>query len=173
MTVCRGKAIAIRLAEDGYDICVNDIPSNKGEAEALASEIKGLGRKSTVALGDVSKLDQMESIVKTSVEELGPLNTMVANAGIAQVKPLLQVTPEELQRIFEVNVHGAFNCYSTAAKQMISQGSGGKVIGAARYGPLTRIPNVQVLTTNASASFPSGPLPCLVRTRRPSLRSAA
>ncbi|KAK8232943.1 3-oxoacyl-reductase [Phyllosticta capitalensis] len=126
-----GKAIAIRLAEDGYDICVNDIPSNKGEAEALASEIKGLGRKSTVALGDVSKLDQMESIVKTSVEELGPLNTMVANAGIAQVKPLLQVTPEELQRIFEVNVHGAFNCYSTAAKQMISQGSGGKVIGAA------------------------------------------
>ncbi|KAK7548700.1 3-oxoacyl-reductase [Phyllosticta citricarpa] len=126
-----GKAIALRLAQDGYDIGVNDIPSNKDKAEQLVSEIKELGQKATVCLGDVSKLDEVENMVQTSVKELGPLNTMVANAGIAQVKPLLQITPEELRRIFEINVFGAFNCYSTAAKQMISQGSGGKLIGAA------------------------------------------
>lgn len=70
-------------------------------------------------------------MVETSVQELGPLDTMVANAGIAQVKPLLQLTDDDFRRMFEVNVYGVFNCYTEAAKQMIDQGGGGKLIGAA------------------------------------------
>ena len=58
---------------------------------------------------------------------------MVANAGIAQVKALLDLTEQDLKRMFEVNVFGVYNCYSTAAKQMIKQGSGGKILGAARF----------------------------------------
>lgn len=84
------------------------------------------------AIADVSKLEQVQEVVQTSVDNLGPLNTMVANAGIAQVKQLLDLTEEDVRRMFEVNVFGVFNCYSTAAKQMIKQGGGGKVIGAAR-----------------------------------------
>ncbi|RYO69438.1 hypothetical protein AA0113_g4090 [Alternaria arborescens] len=56
---------------------------------------------------------------------------MVANAGIAQVKALLDLTEQDLKRMFEVNVYGVYNCYATAAKQMIEQGSGGKILGAA------------------------------------------
>jgi NAD(P)-dependent dehydrogenase (short-subunit alcohol dehydrogenase family) len=56
---------------------------------------------------------------------------MVANAGIAQMKPVLEMTDEDIRVIFDVNVIGVFNCYSAAAKQMIKQGSGGKIIGAA------------------------------------------
>lgn len=71
-----GKSIAIRLANDGYDVCINDIPANKQGAEEVAHEITQLGRKSTVALGDVSLMSEVESVVKQSVQELGPLNTM-------------------------------------------------------------------------------------------------
>lgn len=66
----------MRLAHDGYDVCINDIPANKQGAEEVAHEISQLGRKSTVALGDVSVMSEVESMVQTSVKELGPLNTM-------------------------------------------------------------------------------------------------
>ncbi|KAF2649705.1 acetoin dehydrogenase-like protein [Lophiostoma macrostomum CBS 122681] len=126
-----GKAIALRLAQDGYDICVNDIPANKSGAEEVVSEIRGLGRNAFPFMADVSKLQEVQKLVEASVNELGPLNTMVANAGIAQVKALLDLTEEDLKRMFEINVYGVFNCYSTAAKQMIKQGNGGKLLGAA------------------------------------------
>ncbi|EOD52750.1 putative acetoin dehydrogenase (diacetyl reductase) protein [Neofusicoccum parvum UCRNP2] len=126
-----GKAIAIRLAEDGYDVTVNDIPHNQAQAEEVVSQIKNLGRKSTLVVGDVSKRADVKQVIETSVKELGPLDTMVANAGIAQVKPLLKLTDDDFRRMFEVNVYGVFNCYIEAAKQMIEQGGGGKLIGAA------------------------------------------
>lgn len=58
---------------------------------------------------------------------------MVANAGIAQVKPVLDLTDADVKRMFDVNVFGVFNCYSVAAKQLIKQGGGGKLIGCARF----------------------------------------
>ena len=96
------------------------------------SEIKSMGRNAVHYLADVSNRSEVEKMVETSVSQLGPLNTMVANAGIAQVKALLDLTEEDLKRMFEVNVYGVYNCYSSAAKQMIKQGGGGKILGAAR-----------------------------------------
>ncbi|EKG14124.1 Short-chain dehydrogenase/reductase SDR [Macrophomina phaseolina MS6] len=126
-----GKAIAIRLAQDGYDVTVNDLSHNQSHAEEVVSQIKDLGRKSTLAIGDVSRRTDVKNIIGISVKELGPLDTMVANAGIAQVKPLLELTDDDFRRMFEVNVHGVFYSYTEAAKQMIKQGSGGKLIGCA------------------------------------------
>lgn len=126
-----GKAIALRLASDGYDVCVNDIEANKSGALEVVKEIQDLGRKSFAHTADVSNLKEVQGLVQASVEELGPLSTMVANAGIAQVKGLLDLTEHDFRRMFEVNVYGVHNCYSTAAKQMISQGTGGKIMGAA------------------------------------------
>lgn len=56
---------------------------------------------------------------------------MIANAGIAQVKPAMDLTDEDLRRMFDINVFGLFNSYRSAAKQMIKQGKGGQIIGAA------------------------------------------
>jgi NAD(P)-dependent dehydrogenase (short-subunit alcohol dehydrogenase family) len=81
----------------------------------------------------VSKLSEVESLIEASAHNLGNLNVMIANAGIAQVKPLLDLTEEDVRKMFEVNVFGVFNCYSAAARQMIRQGGGGKIIGAARF----------------------------------------
>ncbi|TKA67585.1 hypothetical protein B0A49_07214 [Cryomyces minteri] len=126
-----GKAIALRLANDGYDICVNDVSANSAGVDEVVSSIKSLGRNAVPAIADVSDLGQVEQMIQKSVAELGPLNTMVANAGIAQVKALLDLTQQDLRKMFEVNVYGVFNCYSAAAKQMIEQKTPGKIVGAA------------------------------------------
>lgn len=65
---------------------------------------------------------------------------MIANAGIAQVKSVLQINPDDLRHMFDVNVFGVFNCYSVAAKQMIKQGSGGKILGAASIAAMKAFP---------------------------------
>ncbi|KAK6608509.1 hypothetical protein ACHAQE_003289 [Botrytis cinerea] len=126
-----GKAIAIRLAEDGFDVCINDIPANQAGIDEAVKEIQGMGRASYGHAADVSKLSEVEGLIEASVKNLGNLNVMIANAGIAQVKSLLSLSEDEVRRMFDVNVFGIFNCYSAAAKQMIKQGGGGKIIGAA------------------------------------------
>lgn len=73
-----GKAIALRLARDGYDVCVNDIAANKQGCEEVAKEIQDMGRKSCVAVADVTKLSEVQGMIETSVEELGELSTMCA-----------------------------------------------------------------------------------------------
>lgn len=102
------------------------------EANTTAEEISKLGRKSHVALGDVSSRADVESIVAQHIEHVGPLFAMIANAGICQVKPILDTTDEDVKRMFEVNVFGVFNCYQVAAKQLIKQGTPGRLIAASR-----------------------------------------
>nr|POE94591.1 diacetyl reductase [(s)-acetoin forming] [Quercus suber] len=131
-----GRAIALRLAQDGYDVCINDIAANSSGCDAVADEVRALGRKSCVGIADVSNMKEVEEMIQTSVRYLGPLNTMVANAGIAQVKSLLDLTEEDFERMFRINVFGVNNCYKAAAQQMIKQGKckmddPGKLIGAA------------------------------------------
>ena len=76
-------------------------------------------------------------MIETSVKNLGNLTVMVANAGIAQVAPMLELTEADVRRMFDVNFMGVWNCYTLAAKQMIAQGpvepgsSGYKILGAA------------------------------------------
>ncbi|KAK6843201.1 3-oxoacyl-reductase [Apiospora arundinis] len=131
-----GKAIALRLAADGYDVCINDIAANRQNCEEVAKEIQGMGRRSCVAIADVSKREEVVQLVQTSVKELGPLKTMVANAGITMVKPVLSTTPADFERLFAVNVAGVDNCFAEAARQMIAQGTctgddPGKLVAAA------------------------------------------
>ncbi|KAI0811707.1 hypothetical protein GGR55DRAFT_688311 [Xylaria sp. FL0064] len=131
-----GKAIALRLAADGYNVCVNDLGANRAGCEEVAKEIRGMGRKACVAVADVTSREEVKGMIETSVRELGPLNTMIANAGIVQVKHVLEVSDEDFKHMFDVNVFGLQNCLSEAAKQLISQGNcqpdrPGKLLAAA------------------------------------------
>lgn len=126
-----GKSIANRLASDGHDLVVSDLPVMSDALEATAEELRAHGGKVVTATGDVSSAADVRRLVATTVDELGSLDVMVANAGIAQTKALLEVTPEEYDRVHAVNGRGVFLCYTEAAKQMIAQGNGGKIIGAA------------------------------------------
>ncbi|KAI1326563.1 hypothetical protein F5Y16DRAFT_421710 [Xylariaceae sp. FL0255] len=144
-----GKAIALRLAADGHSICVNDIEANRAGCDELVNEIKRMGRKACTAVADVADRSQVKDMIQTSTRELGPLRTMIANAGIAQVKQLLEVTEQDFQRMFEVNVFGVQNCFAEAAKQLISQDTcttdrPGKLIAAASivaFKPFAMLPH--------------------------------
>ena len=126
-----GKGIALRLAADGLDVAVNDIEANGDQLKGVADEIAALGRRSAAVVADVSEPDAVNGMVQQTVRELGRLDVMVANAGIAAVKPLLEVTPEEFDHLMSINLRGVYLCYTAAARQMIAQGGGGKIIGAA------------------------------------------
>jgi meso-butanediol dehydrogenase / (S,S)-butanediol dehydrogenase / diacetyl reductase len=126
-----GRGIALRLASDGLDVAVADLPSMHADAEAVAEEVRSEGRRATVIDVDVSDARQVDAMIAATVAELGRLDVMVANAGVAQVAPLLEVTPEQFDWLMSINLRGVFLCYTAAARQMIAQGDGGKIIGAA------------------------------------------
>jgi meso-butanediol dehydrogenase / (S,S)-butanediol dehydrogenase / diacetyl reductase len=127
-----GKAIALRLAYDGHRLAVSDLPSMADELEATRAELAAVDAGDHVALtGDVSDAESVRALVQDTAAQLGSLDVMVANAGIAQTKALLEVSPEEYDQVHAVNGRGVFLCYTEAARQMIAQGNGGKIIGAA------------------------------------------
>lgn len=122
------------------------------------------------ALGDVSDKSNVQVLVQTSVDELGPLDVMVANAGIASVKPILEVTEADLKHMFQTNIYSVFYCDSIAARQFIKQGNGGKIINACRS---VCIPFVLLRHINSfaatPASSPTDPFRCypiIARRRR-------
>jgi meso-butanediol dehydrogenase/(S,S)-butanediol dehydrogenase/diacetyl reductase len=121
-----GRGIALRLAADGLDVAVNDIGVNADQLEGVAEEIRGTGRRAAPVVADVSDPGEVEGMVRRVADELGSLDVMVANAGIAQVKPLLEVTPEDFDSLMAVNLRGVFLCYQEAARQMIRQGAGAR-----------------------------------------------
>ncbi|KAK7471938.1 hypothetical protein VKT23_000044 [Stygiomarasmius scandens] len=126
-----GKAIALRLARDGLDVALNDVPSKLDQLNAVSNEIRtSLGRQSTVHTADVSKEEDIKRMFEEVVRMHGGLDVMIANAGIVIDRPFLETTVEEWDRTFAVNARGVFLCYQHAAKQMIKQGRGGRMIGA-------------------------------------------
>ncbi|KAH9952128.1 acetoin reductase family protein [Amylocystis lapponica] len=126
-----GLAIAVRLAEDGFDVALFDVAANKEQLHALAGEIQNkTGRRALPIIGDVSLESDVKALVDTVVTELGGLDVMVANAGIAVIKLLHDTTVEDFDRVVAVNQRGTFLCYKYAALQMIKQGRGGHIIGA-------------------------------------------
>ena len=117
-----GRAVAERLAADGLAVSVIDLTGAEEAAAAVGGPAHHL---------DVTDPDQVDAAVAAHVERFGGLDVMVANAGVAVTAPLLETTDEQWRRTFEVNVLGVVHCYRAAARQMIAQGRGGRLIGAA------------------------------------------
>ncbi|KAJ7850631.1 hypothetical protein B0H14DRAFT_2355611 [Mycena olivaceomarginata] len=126
-----GRAIALRLAEDGFDVAVNDVSSKSENLDTLVEEIQKKGRASSKHIADVSQDQQVQALVEEVVKNHGSLDVMVANAGILGPQgPFVEVTAEDWDQILAVNARGAFLCYKYAGIQMIKQGRGGRIIGA-------------------------------------------
>ncbi|BCL13196.1 diacetyl reductase [Micromonospora sagamiensis] len=124
-----GRAIALRLADDGADVAVNDVRAEG--AEAVAEEIRARGRRAVAVPADVSDRDTVFGMVAKVADDLGRVDVMVSNAGMAQIKPLTEVTSQDLEPLFRLNVFGVLYCMQAAVAEMQKQGSGGKIINAA------------------------------------------
>ncbi|KAJ3736144.1 hypothetical protein DFJ43DRAFT_1129757 [Lentinula guzmanii] len=127
-----GKAIALRLAKDGFRIALNDIPKKEQQLKALSREIeRHSGMDTYLAPADVTIESEVEQMVDQSTKALGGLDVMIANAGIfPEGKMVVDYPTESWKRTFAVNVDGVYFCYKYAARQMIAQGRGGRILGA-------------------------------------------
>lgn len=121
-----GRAIALRLANDGADIAVVDMKEDK--TKAVADEVRKIGRKATTFKADVSKRDDVYAAIDHAEKELGGFDIMVNNAGIAQIQPIAEVTPEEVDKIFKVNVYGVLWGIQAAARKFKARKQKGKII---------------------------------------------
>lgn len=123
-----GRAVALRLADDGVDIAVNDVDVQS--AEQVAGEVREKGRRAVAIPGDVSARDAAFAMVERCIDEFDGLDIAVNNAGVTRTKTVLDTTPEDLSALFRVNVFGLFFCMQAAAAAMKGRG-GGKIINAA------------------------------------------
>ncbi|GAA2009150.1 meso-butanediol dehydrogenase/(S,S)-butanediol dehydrogenase/diacetyl reductase [Nakamurella flavida] len=126
-----GRAIALRLAGDGLAVSVADLGSARAAADGVAAEITAAGGTAIPLSVDVTDPDAVDAAVADHVEAHGGLDVMVANAGIAITVPLVETTAAQWKTTMDVNLAGVFHCYRAAAQQMIEQGRGGRIIGAA------------------------------------------
>ncbi len=123
-----GRGIALRLAKDGFDIALVDLKAEK--LKEVQEEITKLDRRSTTFAADISKKEEVLAAVAHAEKELGGFDVMVNNAGIAQVKPLLDVTAEDMDLIYKINVNGVLWGIQAAAKKFKERGHKGKIINA-------------------------------------------
>jgi len=126
-----GRAIAERLAEDGQDIIIADVPGARENIDAVVASVEQRGQRAVGVTGDVSNPADVERMIQEGTAALGDLDVFIANAGIAQVDEILDVQPDALDRIIDVNIKGVYYSYQAAARRFIAQGTSGKIIGAA------------------------------------------
>ncbi|OLL21903.1 putative oxidoreductase YohF [Neolecta irregularis DAH-3] len=125
-----GYAIALQLAKDGFDISVHGTRNNPRRFDPLQKEIEGLGKGFSITLGDISIESDVVALIDRTVKELGSVNVMIANAGYFKSAPILETSAEDVDTHHAINLRGAFLCFKLAAKQMISQNSGGVILCA-------------------------------------------
>jgi meso-butanediol dehydrogenase/(S,S)-butanediol dehydrogenase/diacetyl reductase len=126
-----GRAIALRLAAQGYAVSVADLPSTRSTLDGVVADLAANGRPALAVTLDVADPESVDAAVAQHVRAFDGLDVMVANAGIAVTAPLLETSVDQFRQTMEINVAGVFHCYRAAARQMISQGRGGRLIGAA------------------------------------------
>ncbi|MBA7578972.1 3-oxoacyl-[acyl-carrier-protein] reductase FabG [subsurface metagenome] len=114
-----GKGIALTLAKEGCDIIVSDIDL-KG-AEQTAAEVKALGSKVIALKADVASRDQVNDMVKKSLEQFGKIDILVNNAGGATPpQPFAETAEAKWDRDINLNLMGVLNCTRSVLPQMIS-----------------------------------------------------
>ena len=107
---------------------VIDYRSHPEATEALEEEIGAYGGSSFGVQADVGKLEDLQRLVDTAVSKYGRLDIMVNNAGIETRTSILDTTPDDFDKVLNVNLRGVFFATQYAAKQMIAHGSGGRII---------------------------------------------
>lgn len=123
-----GKALAARLGEEGFNIVISDM--DNASAQETAKELADTGIETLSVEADVSKQEEQFSLIEKVVKKFGSVDVFINNAGIDQVQAIEDITPDNLEKIFAVNVYGTIYGTQAAAKQMKEQEHGGKIINA-------------------------------------------
>lgn len=137
-----GRAIAIRLAQDGFDVAVSDLKHSEQAGNQVVAEIIKLGRKSLFIPADVTDPESVSKAIKDTSVYLGGFDVIVNNAGICLTEPIESITAADLTKTLNVNLFGVLYGIQGAVKMFKSLGHGGKIINAASVGGHYGIPTM-------------------------------
>lgn len=157
-----GRAIAIAMAKEGADVAVNylDEPDNAAE---VCADITRAGRQGIAVQADVSRRDQVEGMISTVWNGLGPLDILINNAGIETIVGVCDLTDDQWSEVNDVNLRGPWLCSQTFARRLVDAGRGGAIVnlgsvqaglslpGRTHYAPTKR--GVEGLTANLAAEL--------------------
>lgn len=147
-----GRGIARALADEGADVIVNDIRSEW--LPSAVEDIRARGVRAAAFAADVSKPDQVDAMFVAAVAELHRIDIVASNAGIIRWEHFLDITPENLRSIVDVNLKGNVYVCRAAARQMIGQGDGGRIIVTSSVQASMHFPITPVYGATKRAMFP-------------------
>ncbi|SDH61988.1 mycofactocin-coupled SDR family oxidoreductase [Pseudonocardia oroxyli] len=147
-----GRSHAIRLAEEGADIIAIDLCEpvetieyefpGEADLEQTVKEVESLGRRCVGLKADVRDLAGLTEAVRQGVAELGPIDIVVANAGIAGAGPVLELDERTWQTMIDINLTGVWKTVRATAPAMVERGQGGSVILISSGAGLAALPHV-------------------------------
>ncbi|MFE1296736.1 MULTISPECIES: SDR family oxidoreductase [unclassified Streptomyces] len=122
-----GRATAVRLARAGLDVGITWHEDLKG-AEETAEEVRAHGQRAEVERMDLTRLPEAADAVDALCERLGRIDVLVNNAGTGTMTPFLDLEPDTVREVLEVDLVGPFLCGQRAARHMVRQGDGGRIV---------------------------------------------
>ncbi|MDT0573363.1 SDR family oxidoreductase [Streptomyces sp. DSM 3412] len=122
-----GRATAVRLAEAGMDIGITWHSDQEG-ARQTAEEVRRTGRHAETEHLDLTRLPEAADVIDRLAERLGRVDVLVNNSGIGTMTPFLDLDLSTVRQVIDVDLLGPFLCAQRAARRMIAQGGGGRII---------------------------------------------
>lgn len=119
-----GKEVALKYAEKGYNVVINYV-SEKTDVEAIKNELLEKGAHDVLlAKADVTNVEQIEELVKQTIEKFGAIDVLVNNAGITKDNLLIRMSEEEFDKVIEVNLKGTYIVTKAVTKYMMKKRKG-------------------------------------------------
>ena len=119
-----GKAFALAMAEAGADVAVSDYVFETGELEAVAEEVRKMGRNSIAVQADVTCKSDVDNLVAKTIEKFGVIDILVNNAGVSSDPAILETSEEEWHRVMNINVTSILLCSQAVSKGMMERKRG-------------------------------------------------
>ncbi len=152
-----GRAIATQFAREGAAVVI-DYVGNSERAEELVTSLRTFGGKALSVAADISDEQQVEMLVEETVKHFGRLDILVNNAGVEHRYPFLETPRSEWDKVIAVNLTGPFLSSQIAAKKMVAQGEGGRIVN------ISSVHEDLPMPTNSPYCAAKGGLRMLMRT---------
>ncbi|HVA29398.1 MAG TPA: SDR family oxidoreductase [Candidatus Baltobacteraceae bacterium] len=152
-----GRSIVLAMAQEGAAVMV-DYFGDDAPAHALVEQIESFGGKAASFSADISKPDEVDALVAQTIKHFGGIDILVNNAGMEHKAPFLEMPFETYSKVIDVNLTGTWLCSQRAAKQMVKQKRGGRIIN------ISSVHEDLTMPTNAPYCASKGAIRMLMRT---------
>lgn len=122
-----GRGLALRLAREGYEVIVADLPGHPDAARTMA-DLESAGARASYLAADVSRVDDVRRLVTAGVEAFGRIDVLVNNAGVQRRDGFLDVEEEDYDLVLAVNLKGPFFLSQAFARHVRDRGGGGRIV---------------------------------------------